>query len=301
MEEGLDRGSVPATASTATLAGNERPDNLICPFLGVARDPQSRFPHPSPGHVCHAGRPAAIAADYQVEYCLGGAYERCVRFERVVGQTADGRPLSTAGERSWVATVAMTVLTLVLLAAVVALVVARSPLPTKQPGAVASGTPRPTDGITIPPPTTPAPTAPPAATASPATLPTSRPARSPSPEPSPTAITFHVVQPGESLSTIADLYGLPWPLIAQANDIDDPDEILAGQRLTIPPLPQPGTDDLVHEVQRGETILDIALAYGVSPEDLADANGLANWNRIYVGQRLIIPGGSGAESPLETP
>lgn len=52
----------------------------------------------------------------------------------------------------------------------------------------------------------------------------------------------------------------------------------------------------VHVVRAGETLSGIAARYGVSTQALARANGIANPNHIYVGQRLVIPGAGGAGS-----
>ncbi len=67
--------------------------------------------------------------------------------------------------------------------------------------------------------------------------------------------------------------------------------------LTAPVFAQ-GT--VVHVVQPGENLYRIALRYGVTVNALAAANGIANLNRIYVGQRLIIPA-SGSTSPSASP
>lgn len=45
-----------------------------------------------------------------------------------------------------------------------------------------------------------------------------------------------------------------------------------------------------HAVQPGETVYRISKAYGVSPEEVAAANELADPARIEAGQRLFIPG-----------
>jgi LysM repeat protein len=50
----------------------------------------------------------------------------------------------------------------------------------------------------------------------------------------------------------------------------------------------------VYVVKRGDTLASIAARNGVSLGRLASANGIANVNLIYVGQRLVIPGKSGA-------
>ena len=46
-----------------------------------------------------------------------------------------------------------------------------------------------------------------------------------------------------------------------------------------------------HQVRRGENLYRIGKAYGVSPMELARANGIADAGRLEVGQRLFVPGG----------
>ncbi len=55
----------------------------------------------------------------------------------------------------------------------------------------------------------------------------------------------------------------------------------------------PEASGIVHVVQRGETMYSIARHYGTTVQAIAAANGIANPNLIYVGQRLIIPTGGG--------
>ncbi|MGQ9593258.1 MAG: LysM peptidoglycan-binding domain-containing protein, partial [Anaerolineae bacterium] len=51
----------------------------------------------------------------------------------------------------------------------------------------------------------------------------------------------------------------------------------------------PGAANTVHVVQWGETLTWIAARYGVTVWDIMQANGLWDADRIYVGQRLVIP------------
>ncbi|MCO5190629.1 MAG: LysM peptidoglycan-binding domain-containing protein, partial [Anaerolineae bacterium] len=98
----------------------------------------------------------------------------------------------------------------------------------------------------------------------------------------------HVVQRGETLSGIADDYGVSWQAIAQANHIKNPNKIYAGQTLIIP-VGQPDIQ-AKHMVRRGETLFRISLQYhGVTWQDIADANNIENPDLIYAGQVLIIP------------
>lgn len=108
----------------------------------------------------------------------------------------------------------------------------------------------------------------------------------------------YVVQPGDTLFTIAQRFGTTVEALKAANGLSS-DFIYVGQRLTIPtgggsPPPQtPGT----HVVQPGENLFRIALRYGVTVEALAAANNIVNPWFIYVGQRLTIPGGGPAPNP----
>ncbi len=124
----------------------------------------------------------------------------------------------------------------------------------------------------------------------------------------------HVVQAGENLFRIALNYGLSVDYLAAVNGIANPRQIYVGQVLIIPesgapaappppaasaaPAAAPAPATTVHTVQGGETLASIGRRYGVSWTAIANANGLANPNHIYVGQQLIIPNG---EPPAPAP
>jgi LysM repeat protein len=132
--------------------------------------------------------------------------------------------------------------------------------------------------------------------------------------PTPTPQPYrHTVVAGESLSSIAALYGVATIQIVEANNIQDPNAVAVGDELLIPgyqPVASPGPatdeeatapvtgtsseiapgDAVVHVVQPGESFLSIAADYGVDPVELAAANNITNRNLIRVGQQLIIPG-----------
>lgn len=56
------------------------------------------------------------------------------------------------------------------------------------------------------------------------------------------------------------------------------------------PTPPPAGSACIHEVVRGENLFRLSLRYGVDVQELANANGIANINRIIEGQKLTIPG-----------
>jgi LysM repeat protein len=64
----------------------------------------------------------------------------------------------------------------------------------------------------------------------------------------------------------------------------------------VPASASPSEADSIHIVQRGETLSAIAVRYGVNMWTIARANGISNPNRIYVGQRLVIPSGTSAST-----
>ena len=69
-------------------------------------------------------------------------------------------------------------------------------------------------------------------------------------------------------------------------------------RETIPP-----GEDCVHEIRVGETLFQLSLAYGVTVEAIAEASGIANPDRIAVGQPVTIPqcGSTGFIPPPTSP
>lgn len=119
------------------------------------------------------------------------------------------------------------------------------------------------------------------------------PAGAPLPAPTPTPpgpTVLYVVQAGDNLYRIGQRFGVSWVQIAEANGLDNPNQVYAGQTLKIPTsLPGP-TPEFTHVVRQGETIFRIAQLYGVSWTAIAEANEIESPYTIYAGQTLIIPG-----------
>jgi LysM repeat protein len=125
----------------------------------------------------------------------------------------------------------------------------------------------------------------------------------------------YIVQRGDTLGLIAARFGTTVAALMAANGITNPNRILVGQRLVVPgasgtvPTPPPATPppatpppttggQTTYIVQRGDTLGIIATRFRTTVAAIAAANGITNVNRIFVGQRLIIPG---AGSPTATP
>jgi LysM repeat protein len=109
----------------------------------------------------------------------------------------------------------------------------------------------------------------------------------------------HYVKSGESLSTIASLYGVTPRALMEANGLHNPDFIYAGQKLIIPVAGDYGQaySGNGYTVQAGDTLSNLAERFNTTVQALAAANNLQSSDMIYVGQVLIAPGGAGAGRP----
>ena len=82
-----------------------------------------------------------------------------------------------------------------------------------------------------------------------------------------------------------------------------PAPVVAGQQTAPQSLTTPVKAPVsgpVHIISSGESLYVIARRYGVKPEVIVDANDLQSMDKIYIGQKLVIPGGKIETSTLET-
>ncbi len=134
----------------------------------------------------------------------------------------------------------------------------------------------------------------------------------------------HIVRRGETLATIARQYGLTVDQLAQLNGLYNPNLIYYGQTLIVGSSPSSPADSaasdaaapqadpnvllaapvvedvlasasttaqpVVHIVQPGEYLSQIASRFGVPWTSIARANNIYDPNTVFAGQRLIIPG-----------
>ena len=108
----------------------------------------------------------------------------------------------------------------------------------------------------------------------------------------------HVVQSGETLQWIAERYKVTQESITELNNITNISRLTVGRVLTLPATGGPSIFTTEHIVQPGQTLREIGELYGISWEQLAQVNNLANANLIQVGQTLIVPAfGTAPASP----
>lgn len=114
------------------------------------------------------------------------------------------------------------------------------------------------------------------------------------------------IRSGDTLSGIASRYQTSVAALLRANpQIHNANLIYAGQSLNLPGSsdsfqPAPSTGGGRYTVRAGDTLSGIGARHGVSYQDIARANGIANPNLIHVGQQLVIPG-RGSPTPSPTP
>ena len=98
----------------------------------------------------------------------------------------------------------------------------------------------------------------------------------------------YVVKKGDTLSGIASKYGTTYQVLASYNNIADPNKIYAGQVIQIPNGSTSNSSRETYIVKKGDTLSEIAEKYGTTYKKIASDNGIANPNKIYPGQKLII-------------
>lgn len=113
----------------------------------------------------------------------------------------------------------------------------------------------------------------------------------------------YVVQFADTLASISAAFGVDVPTLVALNGLANPDSIYVGQVLRLSgeiPLESAPLDEapaaqetprqqVIHRVQRGETLFRIAQRYDVNMSVIQEANNIQDASRIFAGQDLIIP------------
>ena len=97
---------------------------------------------------------------------------------------------------------------------------------------------------------------------------------------------WYVVKKSDTLSAIARRNNVSTHSLARWNRLEDIDDLKAGSRLVIP-----AKDSRLfkHVVQKGDSLADIAYAYGQTLGRIARLNQLPRPDHIYPGQTLLVP------------
>ncbi|HNS01757.1 MAG TPA: peptidoglycan DD-metalloendopeptidase family protein [Anaerolineae bacterium] len=108
----------------------------------------------------------------------------------------------------------------------------------------------------------------------------------------------HVVQPGDTLASLARQYGSTVEALIAANGLTAQTPIAVGQTLIAPAAAQPL---LPIEAQPRDTLASLAQRHGVKLADLQAINQLAPGQRLAPGQDLLLPARPDQPSPALPP
>lgn len=101
---------------------------------------------------------------------------------------------------------------------------------------------------------------------------------------------YHIVESGQTLGAIARRYGTSVAVIEKMNRISRSQAIYPGDKLKVPRgLVKKERAPRTHQVRRGDTLSGLAVKYGVSIRDIANANGMGSKQTIRTGETLNIP------------
>lgn len=108
-------------------------------------------------------------------------------------------------------------------------------------------------------------------------------------------ISTYTVREGDSLSAIADMFGVSMNTILWANNLANKSAVHPGMTLIILPV-----SGVRHTVASGDTLASLAKKYGSDAEEIASYNGMSSVDDLVKGATVIIPGGELAAAPAKT-
>jgi len=110
----------------------------------------------------------------------------------------------------------------------------------------------------------------------------------------------HKVRRKESLASIANRYGVSQYAILESNNLSKGTRLKAGTELIIPVSALSGSSgsesareykskDGVYTVRPGDTMWDIARAFGITTDELRRVNYMGSGSRLHIGQKIKLP------------
>ncbi len=99
-------------------------------------------------------------------------------------------------------------------------------------------------------------------------------------------ISLYVVRKGDTLSSIAKMFGVSTNTILWTNDLKSAKDLHEGDQLVILPI-----SGIKHVVAKGETVASLAKKYKGDVDEIRAFNGLSSDATLVVGDEIIIPYG----------
>ncbi len=103
----------------------------------------------------------------------------------------------------------------------------------------------------------------------------------------------HIVQVGDTITSISNLYSIKKDFIIKLNNLKDENYIYVGQNLKIydsskESKPNKDINNSYHLVQKGESLTEISIKYGLNFKELIEINNLKNPDSLEVGSKLFL-------------
>lgn len=106
-------------------------------------------------------------------------------------------------------------------------------------------------------------------------------------------ISLYVVREGDTLTQIAQMFGVSVNTILWANDLPRGTQIRKDQTLVILPV-----SGVRHKVVKGDTVKSIAKHYEADVSEIASFNGIDESHPLAIGKTIIVPDGEIAPTPV---
>lgn len=101
--------------------------------------------------------------------------------------------------------------------------------------------------------------------------------------------TIYQVQDGDTLTSIANRYGIPMNDLSTINGIMMGTNLNPGDYIVVPKMDNENLYFMRYNIKDGDTIYSIARRYGINPEFLLRLNGLNENDTIYSGDYIFVP------------
>lgn len=103
----------------------------------------------------------------------------------------------------------------------------------------------------------------------------------------PPGVEAYRVRPGDTLASLSQRFGLsPLELVSANPSLESLDRLVAGSVIYIPKK----TKGLLVALPEGETLVDLARRFGLSPLEVARVNGLEDPTELRAGDLVLLPG-----------
>lgn len=112
-------------------------------------------------------------------------------------------------------------------------------------------------------------------------------------------VSVYVVRKGDSVSAVAEMFGVSVATVLSANDMKKGEKLVEGDVLVILPI-----SGIEHTVTKGQTLKGVANLYKIPVEDIVAYNGLTTEAKLAIGDELVIPGADMLEEvkkPVSSP